>query len=198
MSAKKEKTSRKPDAEDKKEYFKAKNESRITLKFTPSEMTLFEKLMSDLNAVNKSAVIKYKLFGFEPEKVLADKIKDQDEEAILFAIKNEIAQLNANFSYIRHRYDKDMRVLYREEGVDMKKWTSATNRWHAEASVRMDTVIELLTRIAKALGVDFFSTDTLKSNGFVDINSGEENDRANQIAEELYNQRYNEGRTDLK
>ena len=195
---KKKKNTRTPDKEDKAKYFQVADFYTVKIKLNSTEMTLFEKLMSDLHATNKSAVIRYKLFGLKPEKVLANKIKGQDEETILLAIKNEISLLNANFSYIRHRYDKDMRVLYREEGVDMKKWTSATNRWHAEASVRMDTVIELLTRIAKALGVDFFSTDTLKSNGFVDINSGEENDRANQIAQELYNQRYNEGRTDLK
>lgn len=194
----KKKNTRTPDKEDKQKYFQKADHYVAKIKFSATEMTLFEKMMQEMHAVNKSAVIRYKLFGLEPDKVLTDKIKDQDKETILLAIKNEISLLNANFSYIRHRYDKDTRVLYREEGVDMKKWTSATNRWHAEASVRMDTVIELLTRIAKALGVDFFSNDTLKSNGFVDINSGEENDRANQIAEELYRQRYEEGRTDIK
>lgn len=142
------------DEETRKEYMRFKNRSLINIRLNKEEKSLLETGMSKEGWTSTSGYIKRKLFGKDPEKKIDAIIKGKDTGDILTIIKNEVLNLSAEYIYLTYRYDKDMATLYREEGVDVKKWRQTTNHWHAELAKATSEMFKTLRKIMRALDMD--------------------------------------------
>ena len=193
MPKNKSRISRTPDAEDKKAYFKVADFFSVKVKFNASENTLFEDMMSRMHATNKSRFIKLKLFGLDPDERLLGSISKDDPQLTVLALKNAVSFLGAQYAYFLQRYNKDMSQLYKEEGVDVRKWIAATNRWHSEMCVRTDQTLNLLRRICEKLGLN---DPAGKESGQLEIvwpDSREDYNRLDEEARKMYEKRLSEG-----
>jgi hypothetical protein len=61
--------------------------------------------------------------------------------------------LTSQYLYIRYRYDRDMYQLYREEGVNLKDWVAATEKWHSALVKATNESFVLLRKVAVKLGL---------------------------------------------
>ena len=143
--------SRTPDKEDKKNYYKMVNKKVVQLRMSANEMALLQSMMHKIGAENISAFIRYKLFGLDPDRKVNELIKQKNTDDLVILLRNQIMDLTEYFIYYYGRYEKDMKQLYREEGVDIEKWKTATNRWHGEVAERISEVLKICRKIAKEL-----------------------------------------------
>lgn len=142
---------------DRKEYFRNIDKGRINLRMTTDEKTLLEIQMKEEGWVSKSAFIKYKLFGYEPEERVEKVVKEMDSESIGILLRNQVLKLTDSYLYFQYRYEKDMNQLYREIGVDADKWRDATNRWHSAMMRKLLELFRLIGKIARRLKLeDYF------------------------------------------
>ena len=110
---------------------------------------------------NVTHYIKYVLFGSNREKKVDKLIESKDPETIGILLRQEVMQLANCYVYYRYRYDKDMRQLYQEEGVELKDWTAATNKWHIALLKKLEDTFTIIRKIAVKLGLeDFFLADS--------------------------------------
>lgn len=180
------------DKEDKKEYFKMKDRNVIRIRMNAKERSLLETAMRAEGWEIVSGFIKYKLFGLNSERKVREMIKKKSTEELVILLRNTVLDLTDNFIYFRFRYDKDMRQLYREEGVDLKKWTGATNRWHSEIAKRTEEALTTIRLIARELGIkEYFDLPSSKMDINPDTASKEELDR---LADQLRKERIMMGR----
>ena len=149
-------------------------------------------MMNEMEADNISAFIRYKLFGIDPERKIDELIKRKKTAELVILLRNEIMALTDNFVYFRYRYDKDMNQLYREEGVNLQNWITATNHWHQEMSGRVQEVLTLCRKIADELGLEeYFDLPSAKMNIDTKNATKEELDA---LAEQLRKERIAMGR----
>lgn len=146
--------SRTPDKEDKKNYFKMVDRKVVRIRMTANEMALLQSMMHKMGAENISAFIRYKLFGLDPDRKVNELIKQKNTDELVILLRNQIMDLTEYFIYYYNRYEKDMRQLYREEGVDIEKWKAATNRWHSEVAKRIGEVLNICRKVAKELNLN--------------------------------------------
>ena len=154
------KTSKTDRKENKEQYLKSANKGRLTLRFSPQERSLLEVQMASEGWTNATAFVKYKLFGMDPEKEIDATIQKKDTNSIGIILKNQVMYLANCFVYYRYRYDKDMRQLYQEEGVNVKDWASVTNKWHVAMLKKLEDCFLMIRKIALPVGLeDFFVSD---------------------------------------
>ena len=146
--------SRTPDKEDKKNYYKMVNKKVVQLRMSANELALLQSMMHKMGAENMSAFIRYKLFGLDPDRKINELIKQKNTDDLVILLRNQIMDLTEYFIYYYNRYEKDMRQLYREEGVDIEKWKTATNRWHSEVAERIGEVLNICRKVAKELNLN--------------------------------------------
>ena len=184
----------KNDAEDKRKYFQMMDRKTIQIRVNPAERSLLEIEKKKIGSKNTSGFIKYKLFGIHPEVKLETIIESNDEQSIGIIIQNYLFNLVNYYSYITYRYERDMRQLYREEGVDVEKWIEKTNLPHEALLRRTDETFRMINKIAKAIGLNDFMempSDAMKID--VDNASKEELDR---LAEQIQKENALAGRPD--
>ena len=186
--------SRTPDKEDKKNYFKMVDRKVVRIRMTANEMALLQSMMHKMGAENISAFIRYKLFGLDPDRKVNELIKQKNTDDLVILLRNQIMDLTEYFIYYYGRYEKDMQQLYREEGVDIEKWKTATNRWHSEVAERISEVLIICKKIAKELKLnEYFNLPS--GNMEIDLdNPSTEQD--NRIAEQLQRERIAMGHID--
>ena len=170
------------DEETRKNYMRSKNKHTIKFRLDEMEKTLLEEMMRKEGWQNISGFIKTKLFGDDPEKEFKKIIKSVDKDTTVIALKNALMMLADNVIEIKSRYDKDMSVLYQEEGVDLKAWIGKTNRWHRALIEKQDETLRLIRMIAEAVGVDDKIRIKTEIHGDVSKMPKEEQDR---LAEQL-------------
>lgn len=155
------KTSKTDRKANKQQYLKSANKGRFTFRFTPQERSLLEEQMATEGWSNATGYVKFKLFGIDPEKEIDAIIQKKDPVSIGIILKNQVMYLANCFVYYRYRYDKDMRQLYQEEGVNVKDWTSVTNKWHVAMLKKLEDCFLMIRKIAVQVGLeDFFVSDT--------------------------------------
>ena len=141
------------NSEDKTQYNKYKNKSVFSIRFSPVEKSLLESMMSQEGWESMSGYIKNKLFGEDPDYKLQKRIETKDPGTIAITLKDNVLELVNQYDYVLYRYNKDMQQLYREEGVDVKKWISSTNRWHSTLAKETQSMLRLIRMIADELGL---------------------------------------------
>lgn len=126
----------------------------LQIRINANEKTLIETGMRREGWTNRSGYIKYHLFGFNPDAKTDKLVERADTDELAILLRNQVLDLTEQYMYIRERYERDMTQLWKEEGVDMNKWTSATNHWHAELAKRTQEMLALCRKIASRLGLD--------------------------------------------
>lgn len=140
--------------EIKKAYHRQRDKSVIKIRVNAAEKTLLDIAMKDEDWENVSGFIKYRLFGFEPDEAVRKIIKEKDKGKTEILLYNELKELNANLAFFKFRYDKDMRQLFREEGVNVEAWIKATRRTFLMAERSMKDILTYCKEIAQELKID--------------------------------------------
>lgn len=138
----------------KKEYFKAKDSVAVKIRLNLREQILLQSMMQKDGWENVSGFIKYTLFGDDPDARYKKILHESSPEEIITLARTELRHINAFLSFINFRYDKDMKQLYREEGVDIKKWIAATEKPHSAAIALLKDVYTSFREIAFRFGID--------------------------------------------
>lgn len=155
------KPSKSEQKEIRKQYMKTVNKNRVIIRMSPEEKTLLQEEMRQNGWDNLSGFIKYKLFGLDPDQRIDSLIKSGDPESIALLLRNRLMDLTGQYIYIRYRYDRDMNQLYREEGVNLKEWTKATEKWLSALVSATNESFALLRKVAVKLGLnDFFVSES--------------------------------------
>jgi len=155
------KTSKTDRKENKQQYLKGANHNIRTIRFTPNELAIIEVKMRAEGWTNFSGYIKFKLFGFGTQKGVNAIVQTKSAESIGTLLKHHVMHLANCFVYYRYRYDKDMRQLYQEEGVNIKDWASVTNKWHVALLKKLEEIFLLIRKIALKLGLEnYFISET--------------------------------------
>ena len=170
------------DEETRKNYMRTKNKHTVKFRLDAEENTLLEEMMRKEGWGNMSGFIRNRMFGDDPEDEFKKVIKNGDKDTIVTALKNHLMELADIQIYLKSRYDKDMSVLYQEEGVDLKAWIGKTNRWHHALIEKQDETLRLVRMIAEAVGVDDKIRIKTEMHGDVSKMPKEEQDR---LAEQL-------------
>ena len=150
------KPSKSEQKEIRKQYMKTVNKNRAIIRMSPEEKTLLQEEMRQNGWDNLSGFIKYKLFGLDPDRKIETLIKSGNPDSIALLLRNQLMDLTSQYIYIRYRYDRDMNQLYREEGVNLKEWTKATNKWHSALVKATNESFALLRKVAVQLGLNDF------------------------------------------
>lgn len=147
--------------EARQQYQKMANKNLVHLRMSPEEKTLLQEEMRQNGWDNLSGFIKYKLFGLDPDQKIESLIKSGNPESIALLLRNQLMDLTGQYIYIRYRYDRDMNQLYREEGVNLKEWTKATEKWLSALVSATNESFALLRKVAVKLGLnDFFVSES--------------------------------------
>ena len=130
------------------------DKSRVHIRLSAKLLAILEADMRKFGFINVSGYIKYKVFGLEPERRVSEMIRRKSQDELTILLRNEVMALTECFIYIRMRYEKDMNQLWKEEGVNLSQWISATNHWQSETSKRMEELLNTVRAIAAKLGLD--------------------------------------------
>lgn len=141
---------------DRKAYSKLTNQNIVRVRMSAKERALLRVQMSADGWTNISAFIRHKLFGFDPDRKVEALIRTKSPDSIALLLRYQLMDLTSQYIYIRYRYDRDMNQLYREEGVNLKEWTRATNKWHAALVKATNASFVLLRKVAVQLGLNDF------------------------------------------
>lgn len=143
--------------EKRREYYRSKNKGNIFLRLTPEEKTLLEDEMNRQGWEVTNRFIRYKLFGWDVDSRVDDLVQSKDPSSLAILLRNQVFELTQQYLYVSYRYDKDMAQLYKEEGVDLDKWTKATNRNIAGLKEATQELLTKIRRIANALGLEDYT-----------------------------------------
>lgn len=141
---------------DRKAYSKLTNQNIVRVRMNAKERALLRVQMNDDGWTNMSAFIRHQLFGLNPDRKIDAIIKTKNPDSIALLLRYQLMDLSSQYIYIRSRYDRDMSQLYSEEGIDLKKWTRATNKWHAALAKATNASFTLLRKVAVQLGLNDF------------------------------------------
>lgn len=137
-------------------YLQLANQNIVRVRMTAKERAILRVQMSADGWTNMSAFIRYRLFGLDPDRKVDALVKAKSPDSIALLLRNQLMDLTSQYIYIRYRYDRDMNQLYREEGVNLKEWTRATNKWHAALVKVTNASFALLRKVAVQLGLNDF------------------------------------------
>ena len=152
---------RQKQKEDRQAYSKLMNQNIVRVRMTAKERALLRVQMSADGWTNMSAFIRHQLFGLDPDRKVDALVKAKSPDSIALLLRYQLMELTSQYIYIRSRYDRDMSQLYREEGVDLKRWSKATNKWHAALVKATNASFALLRKVAVQLGLnDFLVTES--------------------------------------
>lgn len=141
---------------DRQAYLQMANQDIVRVRMNAKERAILHVQMSADGWTNMSAFIRFKLFGLDPDRKVDALIKTKSPDSIALLLRDQLMELTSQYIYIRSRYDRDMNQLYREEGVNLKKWTRATNKWHAALVKVTNASFALLRKVAVQLGLNDF------------------------------------------
>ena len=141
---------------DRQAYLQLANQNIVRVRMNAKERAILHVQMSADGWTNMSAFIRFKLFGLDPDRKVDALIKTKSPDSIALLLRDQLMELTSQYIYIRSRYDRDMSQLYREEGVDLKRWSKATNKWHAALVKATNASFALLRKVAAQLGLDDF------------------------------------------
>lgn len=141
---------------DRQAYLQLANQNIVRVRMNATERAILHVQMSADGWTNMSAFIRFKLFGLDPDRKVDALIKTKSPDSIALLLRDQLMELTSQYIYIRSRYDRDMSQLYREEGVDLKRWSKATNKWHAALVKATNASFALLRKVAAQLGLDDF------------------------------------------
>ena len=141
---------------DRQAYLQRANQDIVRVRMNAKERAILHVQMSADGWTNMSAFIRFKLFGLDPDRKVDALIKTKSPDSIALLLRDQLMELTSQYIYIRSRYDRDMSQLYREEGVDLKRWSKATNKWHAALVKATNASFALLRKVAAQLGLDDF------------------------------------------
>ena len=141
---------------DRQAYLQMANQDIVRVRMNAKERAILHVQMSADGWTNMSAFIRFKLFGLDPDRKVDALIKTKSPDSIALLLRDQLMELTSQYIYIRSRYDRDMSQLYREEGVDLKRWSKATNKWHAALVKATNASFALLRKVAAQLGLDDF------------------------------------------
>ncbi len=141
---------------DRQAYLQMANQNIVRVRMNSKERAILHVQMSADGWTNMSAFIRFKLFGLDPDRTVDALIKTKSPDSIALLLRDQLIELTSQYIYIRSRYDRDMSQLYREEGVDLKRWSKATNKWHAALVKATNASFALLRKVAAQLGLDDF------------------------------------------
>ena len=146
---------------DRQAYLQLANQNIVRVRMNAKERAILHVQMSADGWTNMSAFIRFKLFGLDPDRKVDALIKTKSPDSIALLLRDQLMELTSQYIYIRYRYDRDMNQLYREEGVNLKEWTRATNKWHAALMKVTNASFALLRKVAVQLGLnDFLVTES--------------------------------------
>ena len=146
---------------DRQAYLQRANQDIVRVRMNAKERAILHVQMSADGWTNMSAFIRFKLFGLDPDRKVDALIKTKSPDSIALLLRDQLMELTSQYIYIRSRYDRDMSQLYREEGVDLKRWSKATNKWHAALVKATNASFALLRKVAVQLGLnDFLVTES--------------------------------------
>ena len=173
------------DQEDRQEYFKIKDKTQVVrFRLNEYEQRLLQAAMRREGWQNISGYIKYQLFGMNSKIEYEKLLKEGTEEELGRVLADGMKNINMILNYIRFRYDKDMTVLYHQEGVDVKKWIAVTNHWHSQTMSLLEDVYFTSRKIAERLKIKLkFGSDDLYAGIDPDKLTKEQLD---EIAQKLY------------
>ena len=150
------KPSKSEQKEIRKQYMKTVNKNRAIIRMSQEAKTLPQAEMRQNGWAKLSGVGQDKLFGLDPDRKIESLIKSGNPDSIALLLRNQLMDLTSQYIYIRYRYDRDMNQLYREEGVNLKEWTKATNKWHSALVKATNESFALLRKVAVQLGLNDF------------------------------------------
>lgn len=171
------------DNDTRKEYFHTKNVSKINIRVNSKEKAVLEARMKKEGWENLSGFVKYCLFGDNPEYKYKKLLKEDNQEQMAIVLNAMVHDLIVNLNYYRFRYERDMRQLYREEGVDLRAWVKATYEPHIKAIQLLTDTYASLRQIADHFNIEISSTHLTIAPENSEHPTKEEQDR---IAQELY------------
>ena len=168
---------------------------RIHIRMNANERTILETEMRKAGFINVSGYIKLKVLGIDPDRKVDELIERKSTDEITILLRNTVLDLTEQFIYFRSRYEKDMNLLWKEEGVNLSKWIAATNHWQAETAKNVMETLNTIRKIASTLGLDkYFEMPSEKINVDWDTTSKEQLDM---LAEQLRKERIAMGREDI-
>ena len=173
------------NAENRRHYNSVKNKNYVGIKLTTKERIVLDDQMKKDEWENVSGFIKYKLFGDDLDTAYKKIVKEASPEDLVSLCRKELRDLNVFLIYIRFRYEKDMKQLYREEGVDIKKWIKATEKWHQSSVALLKDVYTSFKEIANHLGIDISHESLAPSEEEHDYSDTQAND---ETARKIYEQ----------
>ena len=171
--------------EERKEYQKLADKLRISIRLGPKERTILEAEMKKEGWVSRSNYIRHKLFGMDINRRFKKAIQSKDPEIIENALRNTLLSLTNQISFFHWRYERDMRQLYREEGVDLRKWISATNDAHNDVLEKLDEALSVIRIITTEIGFpELFAPSDNTTVDFDEVTDAELDALAEQMMEE--------------
>ena len=171
--------------EERKEYQKLADKLRISIRLGPKERTILEAGMKKEGWVSRSNYIRHKLFGMDINRRFKKAIQSKDPEIIENALRNTLLSLTNQISFFHWRYERDMRQLYREEGVDLRKWISATNDAHNDVLEKLDEALSVIRIITTEIGFpELFAPSDNTTVDFDEVTDAELDALAEQMMEE--------------
>ena len=112
-------------------------------------------------------------------------IEGKNPDDLVLLLKNGVLELAEYFLYFYDRYNKDMKQLWKEEGVDLQAWTNATNRWHKEIIKKIEKYLSTCRKIAAELCLDeYFELPSKAMNPAWDASTEEMDAVAEQLRKE--------------
>ncbi len=171
--------------EERKEYQKQADKQRISFRLGPKERTILEAKMKEGGWVSRNNYIRHRLFGMDINRRFKKAIQTKDSETIENALCNTLLSLTNQISFFHWRYERDMRQLYKEEGVDLRKWISATNDAHNDVLEKLDEALSVIRSITTELGFqDLFAPSNNVTVDFDEVTDAELDAIAEQIMKE--------------
>lgn len=125
----------------------------LRFRVTARERALLQVGMREEGLTNMSAFVRRKLFGLDPGRKVDANIKPKSPGSVAILLRRQLMDLTSQYLYIRYRYDRDMYQLYREEGVNLKDWVAATEKWHSALVKDTNESFVLLRKVAVKLGL---------------------------------------------
>lgn len=171
------------DKEKRKKYYRAKRCQSVKLHLNTKERTILQTRMNKEGWENTSGFIKYCLFGDDPDYKYKKLLEENNPEQMSIVLNTMVHDIMISLNYFQFRYEKDMRQLYREEGVDLRAWVKATYEPHVQTIQLLSDVYGSLRQIADHFGIEIRGVQLNPLPEDFDYSNKENLDK---IAQELY------------
>lgn len=157
------------DKQKRQDYFKDRNKRNIIVNLNPQEHALLKAMMIKEGWENQSGFIRFKLLGEDYTSKYKVVVNNGGTEESAAIIGTELKFLNCSLDYYQRRYERDMKQLYREEGVDINAWIKATKEPHRQVVDQLTSVYQTSITIAKRLGFTYRCVNISNEDNFSDI-----------------------------